>query len=180
MCFGQSDVIEALYEDMDRILGRTMEFVDAATALFVLSDHGFCAFRRGVNLNAWLRAEGYLVLLDGKVESGDYFEGIDWARTRAYTFGLSGVYLNLRGREAQGCVGAEEASVLRAELVSRLSGLRDGEVVAIQAVYPAEEIYSGPYLGAAPDLVVGVCGGVSGELGGRRWGGLRRRCLRIT
>ncbi len=165
MCFGQADVIDALYQDMDRILGRTMESVDAGTALFVLSDHGFCAFRRGVNLNAWLRHEGYLTLLDGAAESGDYFEGIDWARTRAYTFGLSGVYLNLRGREAQGCVEADAAASLRAELAARLTGLRDGEAVAIQAAYPATEIYSGPYLGAAPDLVIGYAEGYRASWG---------------
>jgi predicted AlkP superfamily phosphohydrolase/phosphomutase len=165
MCFGQAEVIDALYVDMDRILGRTMEYLEAGTALFVLSDHGFCSFRRGVNLNAWLRAEGYLVLRDGATESGDYFEGIDWARTRAYTFGLSGVYLNLQGREAQGCVGAEEAVWLRAELVGKLTGLRDGEAVAIQGIYPAGEIYSGPYLGAAPDLVVGYAEGYRASWG---------------
>jgi len=68
----------------------------------VLSDHGFCSFRRGVNLNSWLHREGYLTLEAGRTISGEYLEGIDWAKTRAYTFGLSGIYLNLAGREAQG------------------------------------------------------------------------------
>ena len=163
MCFGQRDVIDALYIDMDRVLARTLKYVDADTALFVLSDHGFCAFRRGVNLNTWLRQEGYLALLDDAAEeSGDYFEGVDWARTRAYTFGLSGVYLNLRGREAQGTVPPDQAEALRRELVTKLNGLRDGNesnAVAIRAVYPATEIYHGPYLGAAPDLIVGYAEG---------------------
>ena len=163
MCFGQRDVIDALYIDMDRVLARTLKYVDADTALFVLSDHGFCAFRRGVNLNTWLRQEGYLALLDDAAEeSGDYFDGVDWARTRAYTFGLSGVYLNLRGREAQGTVPPDQADALRRELVTKLNGLRDGNesnAVAIRAVYPATEIYHGPYLGAAPDLIVGYAEG---------------------
>src|SRR5262249_36821955 len=55
-------VIERLYRDMDRLLGDTLAYVDRETALFVLSDHGFCSFRRGVNLNAWLRENGYLAL----------------------------------------------------------------------------------------------------------------------
>ena len=160
MCFGQTDVIEALYCDMDRILGQTLQSVEADTALFVLSDHGFCSFRRGVNLNAWLRREGYLALsVDDAAESGDYFEGIDWSRTRAYSFGLSGLYLNLRGREAQGIVAAEEAEALRRELASKLTGMRDGDAVAIQSAHPAAELYAGPYLGAAPDVVVGYAEG---------------------
>jgi hypothetical protein len=105
---GDGRVIEALYRDMDRLVGETWKHVDSDTALFVLSDHGFCSFRRGVNLNAWLHKNGYLALLDGAEESGDYFEGVDWSRTRAYTFGLGGLYLNLKGREAGGIVSQSE------------------------------------------------------------------------
>ena len=167
MCFGQADVIETLYVEMDRILGQTLPYVDAGTALFVLSDHGFCSFRRGVNLNAWLRREGYLTLLDNAAESGEYFEGVDWSRTRAYTFGLSGVYLNLQGREAQGVVAPEDAAALRRELVARLSGLVDEQTgeMAVQAVYPAAEIYHGPDLGAAPDLIIGYAEGYRASWG---------------
>src|SRR5579864_9231242 len=101
---GDARVIEALYRDMDRLVGETLKHVDGNTALFVLSDHGFCSFKRGVNLNSWLLKNGYLVLLDGAQESGDYFEGVDWGRTRAYTFGLGGLYVNLKGREGCGIV----------------------------------------------------------------------------
>ena len=156
MCFGQPEVIEPLYRDMDRIVGRTLESVDQDTAVFVLSDHGFCGFRRGVNLNTWLREEGYLTLSG---ESGDYFAGVDWSRTRAYTFGLGGLYLNLRGRESQGIVAKSEAAGLRDEVCRKLSGLIDGDTVAINQVWQAREIYRGPYLDAAPDLIVGYAEG---------------------
>jgi predicted AlkP superfamily phosphohydrolase/phosphomutase len=159
MFHGQPDVIEPLYCDMDRIVGKTLAYADADTAVFVLSDHGFCGFRRGVNLNSWLLREGYLALDAGRTESGEYLEGIDWTKTRAYTFGLSGVYLNLRGREAQGVVTEEEATVLKDELVRKLTGLRDEDAIAIQAVYQASDIYRGPYLDAAPDLIVGYAEG---------------------
>jgi predicted AlkP superfamily phosphohydrolase/phosphomutase len=153
-------VIEDLYRDMDRLVGRTMKYVDSDTALFVLSDHGFCSFRRGVNLNSWLQQHGYLALKTGLVQGGEYFEGIDWSKTRAYTFGLSGIYLNIRGREAQGIVSREEARVLREELKAKLAGLRDEEsTVAIRDVYDANTIYDGPYLDAAPDLIVGYAAG---------------------
>ncbi len=156
-----SHVIEDLYCDMDRLVGETMQRVDHNTALFVLSDHGFCSFKRGVNLNAWLHENGYLVLLDGRAESGEYFDGIDWSRTRAYTFGLGGLYLNLQGREASGIVEPESAGELTRELSARLTGLRDSTTgeVAITNVYAASEIYNGPYAGAAPDLIVGYARG---------------------
>jgi predicted AlkP superfamily phosphohydrolase/phosphomutase len=152
-------VIEKMYRDMDRLVGDAMAYVDGETAFFVLSDHGFCSFRRGVNLNSWLLRNGYLALKDDREESGEYFEGIDWSRTRAYTFGLGGLYLNLRGREAQGIVEREEAGALKAELMAKLGGLRDEETVAIRTVYEASAIYHGPYLDAAPDMIVGYARG---------------------
>lgn len=152
-------VIEAMYRDMDRLVGDAMAHVDRDTAFFVLSDHGFCSFRRGVNLNSWLRLNGYLALRDDREESGEYFDGIDWSRTRAYTFGLGGLYLNLRGREAQGTVDPQHAGALKAELIAKLSGLLDGDQVAIQTVYATSEIYRGPYLDAAPDMIVGYTRG---------------------
>lgn len=158
---GDGKVIEALYRDMDRMVGETWKYVDQDTALFVLSDHGFCSFRRGVNLNSWLLQNGYLALLDGAQESGDYFEGVDWSRTRAYTFGLGGLYLNVKGREAQGIVNPSEAAALKKELIRKLSNLRDEEkgAVGIRKVYATSAMYKGPYLDAAPDLIVGYAAG---------------------
>jgi predicted AlkP superfamily phosphohydrolase/phosphomutase len=151
-------VIEDLYRRADALVGKTLEYVDDRTVLFVLSDHGFASFRRGVNLNTWLYRNGYLALAGGASESGPYFEGVDWSRTRAYALGLSGVYLNLKGRESAGIVepGAE-AKTLKQELVAKLSSLRDDEKgeAAIRHAYAASSLYQGPYLEAAPDLIIG-------------------------
>jgi predicted AlkP superfamily phosphohydrolase/phosphomutase len=150
--------IEDLYQRMDRLVGMATSHLDDQTVLFVLSDHGFCSFRRGINLNAWLRDNGYLALENGSGESGPYFKGVDWSRTRAYTLGLGGLYLNLKGREAQGVVkpGAE-AEALKQELIQKLSNLMDEErqAVGIRTVYATSSLYKGPYLGEAPDLIVG-------------------------
>ncbi len=158
---GDTRVIEALYRDMDRLVGETLKHVDDSTALFVLSDHGFCSFKRGVNLNAWLHQNGYLALRNGAGESGDYFEGIDWSRTRAYTFGLGGLYLNLKGREASGIVSPQDAAALRQELMAKLTHLPDPETgqIGIRNVYASGALYQGPYLSAAPDLIVGYAAG---------------------
>ncbi len=150
-------VIEEMYRRMDELVGKTLAFVDDQTALFVLSDHGFCAFRRGVNLNAWLRDNGYLHLEDGARESGSFFHGVNWSRTRAYALGLGGMYLNIKGREAQGIVerGAE-ARRLKTEIIERLAALREPDgTVPIRTVYATSALYRGPYLDAAPDFIVG-------------------------
>ena len=153
-------VIENLYQRMDRLVGKALENLDDQSLLFALSDHGFCAFRRAVNLNSWLHQNGYLALTGDAMEGerDKYFQGVDWTRTRAYTLGLSGLYLNLKGREACGIVSpGAEANALKNELIAKLAGLRDEEhdYVAIRQLYATSQLYKGPYLGAAPDLIVG-------------------------
>jgi predicted AlkP superfamily phosphohydrolase/phosphomutase len=150
-------VIEELYSRMDALIGRVMGQIDDDTLLLVVSDHGFKSFSRCVNLNAWLHQNGYLALKDDKAESGDWFEDVDWSRTRAYTMGLNGLYLNLRGRERQGIVVPEEAEALRAELRSKLEGLSDPSTggIGITGVFDCDATYAGPYVDNAPDLIVG-------------------------
>jgi predicted AlkP superfamily phosphohydrolase/phosphomutase len=109
-----------------------------------------------VNLNAWLRDNGYLHLKDGARESGSFFHGVDWSRTRAYALGLGGMYLNIKGREAQGIVARTEAAQLKREIIERLSALREEDgTVPIRTVYATSALYRGPYVDAAPDLIVG-------------------------
>jgi predicted AlkP superfamily phosphohydrolase/phosphomutase len=141
-------VIEDLYRKMDGLIGRVRAELGPRDLLMVLSDHGFKLFRRGVNLNSWLFQNGYLALRGGASTCGKWFEGVDWEKTRAYGFGLSGLYLNLKGREAHGTVSPAEAVALKRELVGKLSGLRDGEggPVAIACLYDTAAVYAGPYI----------------------------------
>lgn len=142
-------VVRDMYERMDALVGRVMRSLDEQTVLVVLSDHGFCHFRRAMNVNRWLVDEGYM-LLDGNGE-------VDWARTRAYFVGLSGLYVNRAGREAKGIVGDSQA--LAREVASKLTGLRDGETLAIRKAHLTRNLYRGPYLEAAPDLILGFAEG---------------------
>ena len=154
-------VIEDLYHRMDTLVGKTLQYVDGDTVFFVLSDHGFKSFQRGVNLNTWLLENGYLALQDDAREAGPYLRGVDWSRTRAYTFGLTGIYLNQKNREAEGTVARNEAAALKKEISERLTGLRDEErgAVAIRQAWPKESVYQGPYMDVAPDIVIGYNSG---------------------
>ena len=160
---GQNDgAIEQLYIRMDRLVGETLKNVDADTVLFVLSDHGFASFDRCVNLNSWLLQNGYLTLREGVSGAGHGLHEVDWSRTRAYAIGLSGIYINQRGREAHGMVArGRDCEALKQELVLKLSGLRDSATgrVAINQAVTADSIYHGPYLDAAPDILIGFNSG---------------------
>ncbi len=151
------DTILQLYQKADNIVGKTLDKISDDTLLLVMSDHGFKSFVRGVNLNAWLYENGYLALKN-KDFSVDYFQNVDWSKTKAYAIGLAGIYLNIKGREKQGIVrDGEEASALRKELVDKLGGLKDSEwnKIAITSVYDSRTIYNGAYIDQAPDLIVG-------------------------
>ncbi len=156
------ETIPDMYVRMDDLVGRTMATIDDDTLLIVMSDHGFKPFRRGVDLNAWLEAIGYLALKPGAGRPGaSYLADVDWSRTRAYALGLAGIYLNVAGREAKGTVPAAEAATVTAEISKKLSGLRDpgtGEV-AIHEAMPRASVYRGPYVENAPDIVVGYTPG---------------------
>jgi predicted AlkP superfamily phosphohydrolase/phosphomutase len=112
-----------------------------------------------VHINSWLHQNNYLVFREPLAKDGipqPYFANVDWTKTRAYALGLSGLYLNLRGREAQGIVEAKDAEALCGEIASGLRALRDEDGQSpVTNVYPTASLYRGPYLDAAPDLIVG-------------------------
>jgi predicted AlkP superfamily phosphohydrolase/phosphomutase len=151
-------VIEELYQHMDGLLGRLIKKMDEKTVLMVISDHGFTSFRRGVNINTWLLQNGYLTLKAGKITSGKWFADVDWQHTKAYSMGLTGLFINKKGRESQGIVAeGQEYFDLKQELMAKLSGLVDNETgeMAIREIVDAEVMFSGPYLDNGPDLLLG-------------------------
>jgi len=121
------------------------------------------AYRRIVppRLRALLRSQSdgrLFARMKGKLESTINNTAIDWSRTRAYALGSGGnLYLNLQGREPQGIIQVEaeyeETRTQIADALKTLSDPEDGSPL-VQRVYRREEIYTGPQLAMAPDLVI--------------------------
>ena len=128
-----------------------------------------CSFFRSriLRLSAWSRSE-YLA-------ASEWIPGAaDGAARKRKVFRRSGLEphprLHVRprralpecqGRESSGTVAPEEAEALKRELIEKLTDSRDtgtGEV-AIQSLYTASALYKGPYLDAAPDLIIGYADG---------------------
>jgi predicted AlkP superfamily phosphohydrolase/phosphomutase len=162
------DAIRSVYRRADGFVAEVMEMVEPGTTIMVVSDHGFHSWRKSVNLNTWLVQQGYMVLngqtpgekkLDDLFGAGEFWENVDWSRTRAYAMGLGQIYFNLRGREARGIVSpGQEALALADEISSKLRAhLVDpdnGQHIA-RAVYKRDDVYKGEFLGEAADLQVG-------------------------
>jgi predicted AlkP superfamily phosphohydrolase/phosphomutase len=183
-------VISEHYRIADAMVGKALACTDDRTLLIALSDHGFSSFRRGVNLNTWLYHRGLLALLkhcSPGPDVPDLLQAVDWSRTKAYATGLTGIYLNLAGRERDGIVPPAEAADLKQSLAGQLGGLCDpaSGAVAIRSVVPRERVYRGPFVEESPDLLVNYAAGYraswSTALGGipqdefednaRRWSG---------
>ncbi len=87
------------------------------------------------------------------------FDNVDWPRSRAYSFGrhYGSLYLNVRGREPQGCVerGADYEST-REEVARAMLDYVDpqlGRPLFSRAI-ERESLYSGDRFDEAPDLLL--------------------------
>lgn len=161
------DSIERVYRRCDEFVGQVVERLDPGTPVLIVSDHGFHSFRYSVNLNTWLVEQGYMALegqrpgektLDDLFGGGQFWENVDWSRTRAYAMGLGQIYFNLKGRESKGIVtDGAEYDRLAAQLTKDLLEMRDPSTGRriVRAVYP-RAVYHGPYLHNASDLQVGM------------------------
>jgi predicted AlkP superfamily phosphohydrolase/phosphomutase len=153
------------YQQMDQIVGDTMQKMPPGTRLMVLSDHGFASFRRSMNYNTWLAKNGFMTLtgedphrknLEDLFDQGDFFVNVDWSKTKAYALGLGQVYINLKGREAKGIVepGAEYEQV-RMAIKQGLEAFVDEETgeKPVAHVFTREEAYGTFDPELIPDLI---------------------------
>jgi hypothetical protein len=97
--------------------------------------------------------------LPGLLESRARFGAIDMTRTRAFSDELNyfpSIHFNVRGREPHGTVHPSDVGVLRREVELALSRLRDPWTGApiVRRVWAREELYDGPFVERAPDLLL--------------------------
>jgi predicted AlkP superfamily phosphohydrolase/phosphomutase len=170
-------VIDDFYASIDRLVGDAQAAIGPGDVLIVLSDHGFTSFRRGFNLNGWLRDHGFLnQSATLQASRAPMFPGVNWSATKAYGLGMNGLYLNMAGREKHGVVRAKARRSLLAEIEEKLLQVRDvdGSPV-VTKVKRTDEIYPGADPRIAPDLIIGyndsyraswdtVLGGIAPEI----------------
>ncbi|HEX9161262.1 MAG TPA: alkaline phosphatase family protein, partial [Thermoanaerobaculia bacterium] len=160
--------IQRAYQLMDEIVGDAMAAAQKNNAaLIVVSDHGFASFRKSVNYNTWLVMNGYISLKSGVqvkqrnvemlFDQGQFWENVDWSKTRAYAMGLGELYINLKGREGSGIVNpGAEYDALKNELKQKLVQMVDPETGErpVRRVLAREEIYRRFDPNMIPDLFI--------------------------
>ncbi len=127
----------------------------------LLSARRFAAFRKNVqgripkswfffaNRNVhWLKSwiQTYLAGSD-----------IEWSKTYAFSRGKEGdIFINLKGRDPHGIVEEKNYDDVRNQIIEKFSRLvnpANGKKV-VNKIYKREELYDGPYLEFAPDLLI--------------------------
>jgi len=97
--------------------------------------------------------------MQAKIESFVFLSRIDWSRTQAYGLGMYGnIHINLAGREPQGTVKpGQEYEQLRDRIAEGIMALKDPDTgePAVERVWRREELYDGPLMEVAPDLLIG-------------------------
>ena len=172
-------LVRSIYETLDEELGRLIEAAGPDTAVVILSDHGFApAPERTVRVNRWLAERGFLhqrwawrlrrkvirKLLPrpwrDRYNTIDHIL-IDRAKTRAWCDamddpGTGGIWIHTRDRYPLGCVEpGTQYERLRSNIQEGLRALRDERGFQVfRAVHRREELYSGPYVTEAPDLIL--------------------------
>lgn len=153
--FGRA--FDRYYEKLDAAIGRLLERVPDETAVLVVSDHGAKPIFGAIRINQWLIDRGYLKLNSPAREPHALeWDEIDWSRTKAFSTGgyYARIFLNVEGREPQGCIPASKFAEVRAELADEIRGigLRGPNAPSHVVLHP-ENLY-GECNGIPPDLLV--------------------------
>jgi predicted AlkP superfamily phosphohydrolase/phosphomutase len=170
----------AVYDELDRAVGRLVEAVGPEANVVLLSDHGFGTKpERSVRVNRWLADQGLLrrhpfwttrrrivrkvfpPSWRARYDTLDHIL-VNRPKSRAWSealfTGTAGIWIHVRGRYPLGCVepGAEYERV-RDRIQHGLGALTDESGRRVfRSVRRREDLYRGPYVAEAPDLVA-VC-----------------------
>lgn len=147
------------YVFCDRNLGEIREMRDDDTAIIVHSDHSVQRLDGRICLNDWLVQEGYMNLKEPITELTPFrkaVDKIDWPNTLAWAKGYTGsLYLNLKGREAQGAVDPADYDKVLDELSERVKAITSPDGSKLDTTtYKRKDIHHGKYAQYGPDLFI--------------------------
>jgi len=141
------------YEKVDRFIGKTYEkylaLSEGQNSLLILSDHGSTGIRSEVYVNRWLQGNGFLKFDRPSPESlNDIAEG-----TKAFALDPARIYIHQKGRYPRGEVDSSDVPRVVGDIQKGLLELEMEGNRVMRRVFAKEEIYDGPLMEQAPDLV---------------------------
>jgi len=151
------DALKSRYKFCDGNLGEIVNLLDENTAVIVLSDHSVQKLDGRINLNEWLIQEGYMRLKTKPKQLTPLMRAdIDWSQTKAWATGYTGqLYLNVRGREAQGIIDPQDYDKFLDEIAEKLKSITDEKGKKLDTkIYKRKDIHFGDYAKFGPDLFI--------------------------
>ncbi len=139
------------YRKVDEAVGKVAELaLSKNIPVAILSDHGFTGIKQEVYLNQYLKEWAYLELEDEHPKDLTTIT----SSSAAFVLDPSRVYIHMKGRFSRGKVEKKDYPSLIDELKQAFLSIEIEGEKPIKAVFHKEEIYSGPFLDKAPDLVL--------------------------
>lgn len=123
--------MENIYRQADDYIGRFLHLLDEDWTILLLSDHALVCPANippmigdgsGVNVRV-MQELGYTVLK--KDENGKELPEIDWSKTKAVANRSCNIYINLKGRDANGIVDPADKYELEEQIMTDLYGYKD-------------------------------------------------------
>jgi predicted AlkP superfamily phosphohydrolase/phosphomutase len=138
------------YRQIDEAIGEIAGRIHDNDTMILLSDHGFERLDYDVYVNFALKKEG---ILKFESEQPTGLKDID-SRARAFALDPGRIYVHLKDRFPKGCLELSERESIVRELENIFNTIEFDGIKIIKRCYRREEIYNGPLLSQAPDLVL--------------------------
>jgi predicted AlkP superfamily phosphohydrolase/phosphomutase len=138
------------FANVDRAIGDVMAHLKDDDLVVMLSDHGFERLDCDVFVNYPLIQKGLLQFKSGEEAA---LANICYG-TKAFALEPARIYLNYKGRYPCGTVDPAEAEQLLTDIENLFGSLRVEGRKVIRSIYRKKQLYCGPCLDYAPDLVL--------------------------
>jgi predicted AlkP superfamily phosphohydrolase/phosphomutase len=158
------DYVIEYFRSVDNYIREIVNLAGDNANVLIASDHGFGPTRYIFHVNKLLEQFGYLAWRDQQNEKARQsshewsFANLDWTKTTAYvgTPSSNGICIRAAGEPGENKMKTSEYHSFRDKLTRQLLDYTDpqtGEQI-ITNVLAREEVYSGPALEKAPDLLL--------------------------
>ena len=137
------------FRKIDSIVGELLDDIREEDILICLSDHGMERLDLNVYINYILRDKGFLAL----PPATGLFSDVD-CHTKAFSLDPARIYVNKRDKYPRGSVCASDVRRICDDLIDLFREIEvDGKKLC-KSIYRKEEVFTGPLLDDAPDLVL--------------------------
>ena len=137
------------FRKIDESIGWILSKLTGNETVIMLSDHGFEKLEKDVYVNYLLAEEGFLISNSAEAKLDNISLG-----TKAFALDPGRIFLNHKGRYPAGSLDHEDIENCLKELERLFSSVEIEGRKVIKKIHRKEDIYAGPYIDNAADLIL--------------------------